>query len=42
MAAWEIRRLLEYDFDKLLLSHGKNLMGNAKREVKRLCAMIQG
>ena len=42
MAAGEIRRLLEYDFDKLLLSHGKNLMGDAKREVERLYARIQG
>jgi glyoxylase-like metal-dependent hydrolase (beta-lactamase superfamily II) len=42
MAAREIRRLLEYDFDKLLLSHGKNLMGDVKGEVERLCARIQG
>jgi len=36
MAAKEIRRLLDYDFDKLLLSHGKNILGNAKREVEKL------
>jgi len=42
MAAREIKRLLEYDFDKLLLSHGNNLMRDAKGEVERLCARIQG
>jgi glyoxylase-like metal-dependent hydrolase (beta-lactamase superfamily II) len=36
MAAKEIRRLLEYDFDKLLLSHGKNILENAKVEVEKL------
>ncbi|MGD2200148.1 MAG: MBL fold metallo-hydrolase [Candidatus Bathyarchaeota archaeon] len=38
MAADEISRLLEYDFDRLLLSHGENLMRDAKRMVERLCA----
>jgi glyoxylase-like metal-dependent hydrolase (beta-lactamase superfamily II) len=36
MAATEIRRLLEYDFDKLLLAHGKNNLTNAKSEVEKL------
>ena len=37
MAARGIARLLNYDFDVLLLSHGKNLMSDAKREVADLC-----
>jgi len=37
MAAREIRRLLDYDFDNLLLSHGKNLLGDAKSAVEELC-----
>lgn len=36
MAAREIRRLLEYDFDKLLLSHGKNILMDAKSRVEAL------
>lgn len=36
MAAREIRRLLEYDFDILLLSHGKNIMSSAKKRVEEL------
>jgi glyoxylase-like metal-dependent hydrolase (beta-lactamase superfamily II) len=36
MAAREIRRLLDYDFDKLLLAHGKNILRNAKEEVEKL------
>jgi hydroxyacylglutathione hydrolase len=40
MAARGVRRLLEYDFDVLLLSHGKNLMSNAKRKVSELCDEI--
>ena len=36
MAAREIRKLLEYDFDKLLLSHGKNILKNAKSRVEKL------
>jgi glyoxylase-like metal-dependent hydrolase (beta-lactamase superfamily II) len=32
----EIRRLLFYDFDILLLSHGRNLLGDAKRRVRML------
>jgi len=37
MATREIRRLLGYDFDNLLLSHGKNLLGGAKGAVEGLC-----
>lgn len=33
----ELERLLFYDFDILLLSHGKNLLRDAKRRVKMLC-----
>lgn len=33
----ELRRLLTYEFDNLLLSHGRNLLGDAKRRVKMLC-----
>jgi len=40
MAAREITRLLDYDFEILLLSHGKNLMSDAKREVANLCERI--
>ncbi|MFA5869472.1 MAG: MBL fold metallo-hydrolase [Candidatus Bathyarchaeia archaeon] len=36
MATREIRKLLEYDFDKLLLSHGKNILNNARRRVEEL------
>jgi glyoxylase-like metal-dependent hydrolase (beta-lactamase superfamily II) len=36
MAKREIRRLLNYDFDKLLLAHGKNILRDAKREVEKL------
>ena len=36
MAAREIKRLLDYDFDKLLLAHGKNILENAKIEVEKL------
>ncbi len=36
MARREIRRLLGYDFDKLLLAHGKNILRNAKEEVEKL------
>jgi glyoxylase-like metal-dependent hydrolase (beta-lactamase superfamily II) len=36
LAAREIRRLLAYDFDKLLLSHGKNILKNAKDKVEEL------
>ena len=42
MVADEVRSLLEYDFDKLFLPHGRNLLGNAKREVGVLSARIQG
>jgi glyoxylase-like metal-dependent hydrolase (beta-lactamase superfamily II) len=33
LAAREIRRLLKYDFDCLLLSHGKNILKDAKGKV---------
>lgn len=36
MAAREISKLLDYDFDKLLLAHGKNILSNAKSEVEKL------
>lgn len=36
----EIRRLLLYDFDALLLSHGKNLLKGAKTRVGMLCEEI--
>ena len=36
LAAREIRKLLAYDFDKLLLSHGKNILRNAKGKVEEM------
>jgi len=36
-ATREISRLLDYDFDNLLLSHGRNLLGDAKGAVDELC-----
>jgi len=36
MARREIKRLLDHDFDRLLLSHGKNILSNAKEKVKNL------
>jgi glyoxylase-like metal-dependent hydrolase (beta-lactamase superfamily II) len=36
MAAREIRRLLNYDFEMLLLAHGKNYIKNGKKEVEIL------
>ena len=36
MAAREIKKLLDYDFDKLLLAHGKNILLDAKSEVEKL------
>jgi glyoxylase-like metal-dependent hydrolase (beta-lactamase superfamily II) len=36
LAARGIRKLLAYDFDKLLLSHGKNILKNAKGKVEEL------
>jgi len=36
-AAREIKRLLDYDFDAILLTHGKNTMTGAKEKVKALC-----
>jgi glyoxylase-like metal-dependent hydrolase (beta-lactamase superfamily II) len=35
-AAREIKKLLDYDFDMLLLTHGKNILTDAKREVEKL------
>jgi glyoxylase-like metal-dependent hydrolase (beta-lactamase superfamily II) len=35
-ATREIRRLLDYDFDHLILSHGEDIMGGAKEMVKAL------
>ena len=40
MAESEIKRLLFYDFDALLLSHGKNLLKGAKSRVRMLCEKI--
>jgi len=37
MAEREIERLLSYDFDALLLSHGRNLLRDAKSRVRMLC-----
>ena len=36
-AAREIKRLLDYDFDVLLITHGKDTMTDAKEKVKVLC-----
>jgi glyoxylase-like metal-dependent hydrolase (beta-lactamase superfamily II) len=36
MAAREIRRLLDHDFNMLLLSHGKSIMVGAKKRVEEL------
>jgi glyoxylase-like metal-dependent hydrolase (beta-lactamase superfamily II) len=36
-AAREIKRLFDYDFDAILLTHGKNTMTGAKEKVKALC-----
>ncbi len=35
-ATREIRRLLDYDFDHLILSHGEDIMGGAKEMVRAL------
>jgi len=35
-ATKEIERLLRYDFDYLLYTHGKDIMGGAKAKVKEL------
>ena len=35
-ATKEIERLLNYDFDVLMYTHGKDIMENAKTHVKRL------
>lgn len=40
MAESGIKRLLFYDFDSLLLSHGKNLIKGAKSRVRMLCEEI--
>jgi glyoxylase-like metal-dependent hydrolase (beta-lactamase superfamily II) len=31
-----IRRLLDYDFEYLLITHGKDVMGDARKRVQRL------
>ena len=36
MAAKEIKKLLDYDFDMLLLAHGKSYLKNGKKEVEKL------
>jgi len=36
-ASREIKRLMEYDFDSLLITHGKNTMHGAKEKVEKLC-----
>ena len=33
----EIRRLMDYDFDSLLITHGKNTMKGAKEKIEKLC-----
>ena len=35
-ATQEIRRLLGYEFDHMLITHGKDIMGGAKEKVERL------
>jgi glyoxylase-like metal-dependent hydrolase (beta-lactamase superfamily II) len=35
-ATREIRRLLAYEFDYILITHGKDIMGDAKKRVQRL------
>jgi glyoxylase-like metal-dependent hydrolase (beta-lactamase superfamily II) len=35
-ATKEIRRLLDYDFDHILITHGKDVMSDAKKRVQRL------
>jgi len=37
MARNELPRLLEYDFDAIMISHGKNVMSGAKRKIEALC-----
>ena len=36
----EIKRLLNYDFNTLLLTHGKNITKNAKEKIKELCKKL--
>jgi glyoxylase-like metal-dependent hydrolase (beta-lactamase superfamily II) len=36
MAAREIKKLLDYDFDKLLLAHGKSALTGGKKKVEEL------
>jgi glyoxylase-like metal-dependent hydrolase (beta-lactamase superfamily II) len=38
MAKEGIKKLLDYDFEAILLTHGKNSMENAKEKIKRLCS----
>ncbi|MGQ9679920.1 MAG: MBL fold metallo-hydrolase [Candidatus Bathyarchaeia archaeon] len=41
MARNEIKRLLFYDFDTLLLSHGKNLLKGAKSRIRSFCEALE-
>jgi glyoxylase-like metal-dependent hydrolase (beta-lactamase superfamily II) len=36
MATREIKRLLNYDFDKVLLSHGKSVLFDAKKKIEKV------
>jgi glyoxylase-like metal-dependent hydrolase (beta-lactamase superfamily II) len=36
-ATREINRLLDYDFEALLITHGKKIMKNAKKTIEELC-----
>jgi len=40
IAKREIKKLLKYDFDALVLSHGKNILQNAKQQVEELYQML--
>lgn len=37
MARREIKRLLNYDFDVLLLTHGENILHDARAEIENFC-----
>ncbi|MCD6263520.1 MBL fold metallo-hydrolase [Candidatus Bathyarchaeota archaeon] len=39
-AKHEIKRLLDYDFDVLLVTHGRNTMRDAREKVRELCEKI--
>lgn len=40
-ATREIKRLLDYDFDVLLITHGRNITESARDEVKELCERVE-